>query len=212
MVVIRCIILLSYSVVVVLLLLLSLLLLFMLLTVRVYMCVYMCMCMCVCACQGAGGSELPLTATHIYNRTENKTTAVTYKVSISIHQYWRFILSLARSNALAHTFHAGAALFQTDLWVRPILRARVFARASRNSPNRHADSSTRARRRKKKCKVRESSRISSLSGFAPLAAVRRVKATRCNITRLLMRKVNAVAASFSRTDGFDLLEVSTVTA
>lgn len=51
----------------------------------------------VCVCQGAGDSELPLTATHIYNRTENKTTAVTYKVSISIHQYRRFILSLARS-------------------------------------------------------------------------------------------------------------------
>lgn len=42
--------------------------------------------------------------------------------------------------------------------------------------------------------------------------LRRVKATRCNITRLLMRKVNAVAASFGRTNGFDLLEVSTVTA
>lgn len=56
----------------------------------------------LCVCQGAGGSELPLTATHIYNRTENKTTAVTYKVSISIHQYRRFILSLARSNVRAH--------------------------------------------------------------------------------------------------------------
>lgn len=123
--------LLSYSVVV-LLLLLSLLLF-----VSLLVCAF-CVCVCVCVCQGAGGSELPLTATHIYNRTENKTTAVTYKVSISIHQYWRFILSLARSNALAHTFHAGAALFQTDLWVRPILRVRAFARARRDSPNRHA--------------------------------------------------------------------------
>lgn len=77
----------------------------------------------LCVCQGAGDSELPLTATHIYNRTENKTTAVTYKVSISIHQYRRFILSLARSNArtiarLARSMQR-QHYFQTDLWVRP---------------------------------------------------------------------------------------------
>lgn len=41
-------------------------------------------------CVKAGGSELPLTATHIYNRTENKTTAITYNVSISNH-HRRFI-------------------------------------------------------------------------------------------------------------------------
>lgn len=104
--------------------------------------------------------ELPLTATHIYNRTENKTTAVTYKVSISIHQYWRFILSLARfKRFLAHTLArsrvpcGGRALFQADLWVRPILYRARYVRAPRLS--------TRAvarRRREKECKVRGSSR------------------------------------------------------
>jgi len=87
-----------------------------------------------------------------------------------------------------------------------------FVRARLAGPTRHADSSIRARRQEKECKVRGSSRISSLSRFALLFAVKRVKATRCNITRLLMRKVNAVAVSFGRTNGFDLLEVSTVTA
>lgn len=33
---------------------------------------------CIFLCVKTGGSELPLTATHIYNRTENKTAAITY--------------------------------------------------------------------------------------------------------------------------------------
>lgn len=38
---------------------------------------------CVKVCRGFQSSRSP--PPHIYNRTENKTTAVTYKVSISIH-------------------------------------------------------------------------------------------------------------------------------
>ena len=88
-------------------------------------------CVCVRVCQGAGGSELPLTATHIYNRTENKTTAVTYKV---FHQYppvskiYFIARSFERACARAHarqarTFHAEAALFHADLWVRLIFQS-----------------------------------------------------------------------------------------
>lgn len=81
----------------------------------------------LCVCQGAGDSELPLTATHIYNRTENKTTAVTYKVSISIHQYRRFILSLARSNARARTIARLARSMQRQHYFRLIYGSdRIF--------------------------------------------------------------------------------------
>lgn len=54
--------------------------------VRLFMLLTCAFCVCV-KLQVRRFRELPLTATHIYNRTENKTTAVTYKVSISIHQY-----------------------------------------------------------------------------------------------------------------------------
>lgn len=180
-------------------------------------CICVCVCLCVraCACvkvQEVQSSRSPPPTSTTEQKTRPPPLHTRYPlVSTSIEDlFYRSLVQTRSRTRSMRGQHYFRLIYGSGRFYGPArARAPRLAEPTRRAA---ADSSTRARRREKECKVRGSSRISSLSRFAPLSVVRRVKATRCNITRLLMRKVNAVAASFGRTDGFDLLEVSTVTA
>lgn len=86
-------------------------------------CWYVQFCVCVKVQEVQSTRSPPPTST-----TEQKTRPPPLHtryplVSTSIEDL--FYRSLVQTRSRAYTFHAGAALFQTDLWVRPILWARA---------------------------------------------------------------------------------------
>jgi len=167
MVVVSCVAMLSYSVVVLLLLLSLLLLLFMLLLVH-----FACVRVSRCRRFRAPAHRHP----HLQQKEKTRAPPLHTRyplVSTSIEDlfYRSLVQTRSRTRSMRGQHYFRLIYRSGRFYGFAHLRARARAHARRDSPNRHADPSTRARRREE-CKVLGSSRISSLSRFAPLFAER----------------------------------------